>query len=151
MFEGEETAKKIIVEFFDYNCSYCKKAHKDLQRIIKNFSDVKVIYKNLPILSKQSKRLAKLSLLIAKDSNEKFKKFHNFLLEKKGLINNNDVDKFLVKLGFSLKKINENLDNKYINSQIEKDFQLAKELSLSELQHLLLKIILFLGIVVMTS
>ena len=109
-----------------------KKTHKDLQRIIKNFSDVKVIYKNLPILSKnQSKRLAKLSLLIAKDSNEKFKKFHNFLLEKKGLINNNDVDKFLVKLGFSLKKINENLDNKYINSQIEKDFQLAKELSLS--------------------
>ena len=59
------------------------------------------------------------------------KNFITFLLEKKGLINNNDVDKFLVKLGFSLKKINENLDNKYINSQIEKDFQLAKELSLS--------------------
>ena len=66
MFSGNANGKEIIVEFFDYNCSYCKKAHQDLIRISKNFPQVKIIYKNLPILSDQSKKLAEISLIIAK-------------------------------------------------------------------------------------
>ena len=70
MFSGDKNAKHTIVEFFDYNCSYCKKAHNDLKKVLNNVPNVKVVYKNFPILSEQSMKLAKIALLISMKSNK---------------------------------------------------------------------------------
>ena len=93
MYSGNLESKNVIIEFFDYNCSYCKKAHQDILKIEKNKkNNVKIIYKNFPILSKSSKKLAEIALLIAKDSNEKFNKFHNLIMSKKGLVKNDQLN-----------------------------------------------------------
>ena len=83
MFSGDKNAKHTIVEFFDYNCSYCKKAHNDLKKVLNNVPNVKVVYKNFPILSEQSMKLAKIALLISMKSNEKFNIFHDAVMKKK--------------------------------------------------------------------
>ena len=62
LYDGNINSKKIIVKFFDYNCSYCKKAHTDIQKLLEK-EDVKVVYKNFPILSENSVFLAKLGIL----------------------------------------------------------------------------------------
>jgi protein-disulfide isomerase len=130
MFSGNANGKEIIVEFFDYNCSYCKKAHQDLIRISKNFPQVKIIYKNLPILSDQSKKLAEISLIIAKKNNKNFVKFHNFLLGKQGRIDDADVVNFLTKLGIDFKEIEQEFGGDYVSSEINKDLKLAQQLAL---------------------
>ena len=53
MFSGNVKSENIIVEFFDYNCSYCKKAHQDILKIKQNKNNIKIIYKNFPILKIQ--------------------------------------------------------------------------------------------------
>ena len=80
-------AENIIVEFFDYNCGYCKRAHKEIMDLLDQKRDIKVIYKNLPILSKQSTYLAKLSLALGKKNNSLFLEFHDYIfnLKKIGL------------------------------------------------------------------
>ena len=95
MYSGNLESKNVIIEFFDYNCSYCKKAHQDILKIEQNKKNVKVIYKNFPILSENSKKLAEIALFIAKDNNEKFIKFHNLIMSKKGLINKNQLKDIL--------------------------------------------------------
>ena len=130
MFSGNANGKEIIIEFFDYNCSYCKKAHQDLIRISKNFPQVKIIYKNLPILSDQSKKLAEISLIIAKKNNKNFVKFHNFLLGKQGRIDDADVVNFLTKLGIDFKEIEQEFGGDYVSSEINKDLKLAQQLAL---------------------
>jgi|TARA_B100000287_G_scaffold406374_1_gene430777 protein-disulfide isomerase len=130
MFSGNANGKEIIIEFFDYNCSYCKKAHQDLIRISKNFPQVKIIYKNLPILSDQSKKLAEISLIIAKKNNKNFVKFHNFLLGKQGRIDDADVVNFLTKLGIDYKEIEQEFGGDYVSSEINKDLKLAQQLAL---------------------
>ena len=95
MYSGNLESKNVIIEFFDYNCSYCKKAHQDILKIEKNKKNVKVIYKNFPILSENSKKLAEIALFIAKDNNEKFIKFHNLIMSKKGLLNKNQLKDIL--------------------------------------------------------
>ena len=130
MFSGNANGKEIIVEFFDYNCSYCKKAHQDLIRISKNFPQVKIIYKNLPILSDQSKKLAEISLIIAKKNNKNFVKFHNFLLGKQGRIDDADVVNFLTKLGIDFKEIEREFGGDYVSTEIKKDLKLAQQLAL---------------------
>ena len=127
---GMQMENKMIVEFFDYNCSYCRKAHEDLIRISKNFPQVKIIYKNFPILSDQSKKLAEISLIIAKNDNKNFVKFHDFLLAKKGRIDDADVMNFLKKLGIDFKEIEKELGGDYVSTEIKKDLKLAQKLSL---------------------
>ena len=105
MYSGNLESKNVIIEFFDYNCSYCKKAHQDILKIEQNKKNVKVIYKNFPILSESSKKLAEIALFIAKDNNEKFIKFHNLIMSKKGLINKSQLKDILDDLGYDQSKL----------------------------------------------
>ena len=130
MYSGNLESKNVIIEFFDYNCSYCKKAHQDILKIEKNKKNVKVIYKNFPILSENSKKLAEIALFIAKDNNEKFIKFHNLIMSKKGLLNKNQLKDILDDLGYDQGKLKKNLNSEYIKSQLLKDRELAEKLSL---------------------
>ena len=47
---GNPNGKETLVEFFDYSCHYCKQIHPDLQTLLKDDHDLKVIYKDFPIL-----------------------------------------------------------------------------------------------------
>ncbi len=130
MYSGNLDSKNVIIEFFDYNCSYCKKAHQDILKIEQNKKDIKVIYKNFPILSESSKKLAEIALFIAKDDNEKFIKFHNLIMSRKGLINKNQLKDILDDLGYNQSKLKDNLNSEYIKNQLLKDRELAEKLSL---------------------
>ena len=130
MYSGNLESKNVIIEFFDYNCSYCKKAHQDILKIEQNKKNVKVIYKNFPILSESSKKLAEIALFIAKDNNEKFIKFHNLIMGRKGLINKNQLKDILDDLGYDQGKLKNNLNSEYIKNQLFKDRELAEKLSL---------------------
>ena len=130
MYSGSLESKNVIIEFFDYNCSYCKKAHQDILKIEQNQKNVKVIYKNFPILSESSKKLAEIALLIAKESNEKFNKFHNLIMNKRGLVNKDQLKDILVGLGIDQDKLESNLNSEYIKNQLLKDRELAEKLAL---------------------
>ena len=130
MYSGNLESKNVIIEFFDYNCSYCKKAHQDILKIEKNKKNVKVIYKNFPILSENSKKLAEIALFIAKDNNEKFIKFHNLIMSRKGLVDKNQLKNILDDLGYDQGTLKNNLNSEYIKSQLLKDRELAEKLSL---------------------
>ena len=129
MYSGNVKSENIIVEFFDYNCSYCKKSHQDILKI-KQKNDVKVIYKNFPILSENSKRLAEIALVIAKDSNELFNKFHNLIMSKKGSVSKDYLKGVLDDLGYDLEKIKNSLNSEYVKNQLYTDGELAQKLSL---------------------
>ena len=45
MYAGNKNSQKVIIKFFDVNCSYCKKAYPDMEKIVRK-ADIKVIYKN---------------------------------------------------------------------------------------------------------
>ena len=130
MYSGNLKGENVIVEFFDYNCSYCKRAHQDILKIKQSKKNVKIIYKNFPILSEDSKKLAEISLLIAKDSNKKFNKFHNVIMGKRGPINKNQLKKILDDLGYDQEILKNNLNSQYIKNQLFNDRELAEKLSL---------------------
>jgi protein-disulfide isomerase len=130
MYSGNVKSENIIVEFFDYNCSYCKKAHQDILKIKQNKKNVKIIYKNFPILSENSKKLSEIALVIAKNSNEMFNKFHNILMSKKGPVSMEYLKNVLDDLGYDQEKIQNSLNSKYVKNQLYSDRELAEKLSL---------------------
>ena len=120
----------VLIEFFDYNCTYCKKAHIDIKELLKNYPELKVIYKNFPILSDQSVKLSKISLLLAKKDRSLFNSFHNLVIEHKGMVDDEKINKFLTEIGISPKEVANELEKKYLEDEIRKDVELAKALNL---------------------
>ena len=130
LFEGNKLSNKTIVEFFDYNCSYCKKAHLDLKKIISDDKNIKVIYKNYPILSENSLKLAKYALIISEIDKKKFVKFHNLILTNKGMINDEVLNSILSKLDIDKNYLEKKIDDEEINQKLKNDIDLARNLGL---------------------
>ena len=130
LFEGNKLSNKIIVEFFDYNCSYCKRAHLDLKKIISDDKNIKVIYKNYPILSENSLKLAKYALIISEIDKKKFVKFHNLILTNKGMINDEVLSSILAKLEIDRNYLEKKIDDEEINQKLQNDIGLARNLGL---------------------
>lgn len=59
---GNPNGDLTIVDFFDYNCPYCKKAAKSLEKIVKADGNIRLVYKDWPILEETSIVGARLAL-----------------------------------------------------------------------------------------
>ena len=81
-----KNAKYIITEFFDYRCGYCVKAHKELMKLKEKNNNIKIVLKNLPVLTNDSYRLAKISLAVALKEPKKFEQFHTHIFNHTKLL-----------------------------------------------------------------
>lgn len=63
--EGAAKGDVVVVEFFDYACGYCRASLPDIAKLLANDAKVKMVYRELPILSPLSGDAAKVSLLAA--------------------------------------------------------------------------------------
>lgn len=74
---GNPDGDVTIVEYFDYNCGYCRASLPNVARLIASDPKVKVVYRELPILAETSADAARLSLAAADQG--KFTAFHDAL------------------------------------------------------------------------
>lgn len=71
---GAEDGDVVLVEFFDYACGYCRQSVPDIDRLLAEDKKLKVVFRELPILSAESEAAAKVSLVAAKQGD--FMAFH---------------------------------------------------------------------------
>lgn len=84
---GNPKGDVTLVEFFDYNCGYCKKAVPDMQKLLENDKNIRVVLRDLPILSAGSIEAAKVALAVKNQlTPEKFWDFHVKLMLTRGAI-----------------------------------------------------------------
>lgn len=126
---GDHSADFKLVMFYDYNCSYCKKAHEYNKEILKLQPEIKLILRPMPILGKTSTYAAKVALAVHTISEEKFSLIHEGLMKMqplsqediKNLLKENEIDYSIV----------ENEINSYaIKELINKNLELAKNLGI---------------------
>lgn len=77
---GNPEGKTTIVEFFDYNCGYCKRAVSDMDAIIESNPDVRFVLKEFPILGQDSVDAHKVSYALKLIAPEKYGDFHRALM-----------------------------------------------------------------------
>jgi len=77
--KGSAKPDVTLVEFFDYACPYCKASNPFVDRLLKEDKDLRVVYRELPILGPDSVTAARLSLEASKQG--RFAQFHDALWE----------------------------------------------------------------------
>ena len=115
-----------IVEFFDYNCGYCKKVQSSVEELIKQDKKVRVIFKELPILGPSSVDLAKVSIAVNIVSAESYLGFHNAIM-KGSARTKEDALEIARGLGIDTKKVEKALESK--KSEIEAQIKTNQELA----------------------
>lgn len=70
-----------LVEFFDYSCGYCKKAHATIEELIKEDKKIRIVYKEFPILGEPSMEMSRVAIAVNMVSPQSFKKFHDALMK----------------------------------------------------------------------
>lgn len=81
--EGAETPRVTLVTFMDYACGYCRASLPDIERLVKDNPDLRIVYHELPVITQASVGAAKVSLLAAQDG--KYMAFHKAMYAMGGV------------------------------------------------------------------
>jgi protein-disulfide isomerase len=129
---GNQDGKVTLVEFFDYNCGYCKKMLPDIGRLIKDEPDLRVILRDYPILSDSSVDAAEVAAAVRNQfKGEKFWEFHQRLLGSRGPVGKEEALAVAQQLGADMDKINKDIDAPTVKEGLDESDRLGRDLALN--------------------
>jgi protein-disulfide isomerase len=133
---GNPKGDVTVVEFFDYNCGYCKKAFPDLASVIQKDQNVKVVLKEFPILSKGSEEAAKVAL--AAKMQGKYWEMHRVMLEQPGQANEASALKAAEKVaGLDIARLKKDMASAEVKKEIDDTRKLAQKMGIQGTPHFL--------------
>jgi protein-disulfide isomerase len=129
---GNPNGKITLVEFFDYNCGYCKRALSDLARLMKDNPDLRVVLRDFPILSPGSAEAARVANAVRLQfQGEKFWQFHQKLLSSRGPVGKADALAAAKDLGADMDRLAKDAAAPGVTAGIEESDKLAKSLQVT--------------------
>ncbi len=123
---GNPKGDVTIVEFFDYNCGYCRRAMPDLVKLIENDDKVRVVFKEFPILRRESEGAARVVLAAIKQG--KYFDLHRAMFETKGIASEESALKVAAELGLDVDKLKQDMKAPEIDKAIRNVRELANKL-----------------------
>ncbi len=125
---GNPKGDVTVVEFFDYNCGYCKMARDGIAKLLDEDKNVRVVFKELPIFGESSVEIAKIALAGAKQG--KYVEFHMALMSAKERMTREAALKIAGTIGLDVKKLEKDSKDEKIAKILETNQQLAKDVSI---------------------
>ncbi len=126
---GPNTAQVSIVEFFDYQCGHCKDMSKTIDSLVSKNTNLRVVFKELPIFGNSSEYAAKAAIASVKQG--KFYPFHQALMETKGPLNNETVLKIAKSVGIDTDLLAKQMEAPEVKGELKQNFKLAQDLQLA--------------------
>ena len=120
-----------MVEFFDYNCGYCKRAMADMDAMVAADKDLRFVLKEFPILGEDSQKAHVVSQAFQRLMPEKYGEFHRELLSSKGRADETKAIDLAVKLGADEKALREKMQDPAVMDAFKSSYELANKLSIT--------------------
>lgn len=113
---GPANAKITVIEFFDYKCGFCHAAQGWVSNLMQTRKDVRVIFKELPILSENSTSAAKAA--IAAHNQGKYLQMHNALMTAQGDLSPEQIFQIAASVGLNVEKLKADMDKPQVEATI---------------------------------
>ena len=126
---GAKDADITVVEFFDYNCGYCKQGYEAVQQSLDNDKKIRFVFVDMPILS-DSSRLASRYALAAQKQNKYFE-LHREMMKYKGPKTDESILNLAKTAGLDIEKLKKDLNSPDVDATIAKNLELANKLAIS--------------------
>lgn len=127
---GNPQGSTTIVEFFDYNCGFCKRAHDDMTRMVESDPDLRFVLKEFPILGPDSQKAHIVSMAFRTLAPEKYADFHSALLMGSRATEATAIAAAL-ELGIDEEALREEMKNPAILEAFSETYALASQLEIT--------------------
>lgn len=129
-FIGPEDAAVTVVEFFDYRCGFCKRSLDYVSALPEvHGGQVRVVFKELPILSPQSRSAALAALAAGRQG--KYFEMHAALMESTSQFSDSDIDSIAESVGVDVATMRADMKSTDVQQELASTQQLASELGIT--------------------
>jgi protein-disulfide isomerase len=128
---GNPNGDVTLIEFFDYNCGYCRRAQADMQQLIADDPNLKVVLKEFPVLGDGSIEASQVSVAVSLLAPDKATEFHDALLAQSGQVNGDVALAVAESLGLDRDELEAKMDSPEVKDTITESYVLAQALSLT--------------------
>lgn len=130
---GNKSGDVTLVEFFDYNCGYCKQALADLNTLMKDDGKLRVVLKEFPVLGPGSIEAAQVGVAMRMQdpSGEKYLAFHQKMLGARGQADKARAMAAAQEAGADMARLEADLKSDEIKASLEESFKLAESLGIN--------------------
>jgi protein-disulfide isomerase len=122
-----------MVEFFDYNCGFCKRALPDMVELLKDDTKLKVVLKEFPVLGPGSVEAARVAVAVRMQdkTGKKYLDFHQKLLGGRGQADKARALAVAKEVGMDMTRLDKDLASDEVKVSIEESLKLAETLGLN--------------------
>ena len=130
---GNPQGNVTMVEFFDYNCGFCKRAMTDMLDLIKTDNNLKFVLKEFPVLGEGSVEAARVAVAARmQDANgKKYIEFHQKLLGSRGGADKMRALAVAKEVGFDMPRLERDMGSDEVKKTIEENMKLAEALGVN--------------------
>jgi len=128
---GNPDGDVTLVEFFDYNCGYCKRAHADMTRLLDEDKGLRLVLKEFPVLGQSSEEAAQVAVVVHEMAPDKYRAFHDELLLTRGEVNGARALAVAADLGLDPDAIKARLKEPEVVATISESYMLAQSLGIN--------------------
>jgi protein-disulfide isomerase len=130
---GNRDGDVTFVEFFDYNCGYCKRAMADMLDLMKTDPKLKVVLKEFPVLSPGSVEAAQVAVAVRMQDpgGKKYLDFHQRLLGGRGPADKARALAAARDAGLDMTRLEKDLPSPEVKATIDENFKLAEAMGMN--------------------
>ena len=130
---GNPQGSVTMVEFFDYNCGYCKRAMSDMLTLIKTDGNLKFVLKEFPVLGEGSVEAARVAVAARMQdaTGKKYVEFHQKLLGGRGGADKARALAVAREVGLDMSRLERDMGSDEVKQTIEENMKLAEALGVS--------------------
>jgi protein-disulfide isomerase len=129
---GNATGDVTLIEFFDYNCGFCKRSHADVQKLLGEDKSLRIISRDFPVLGPGSVEAATVAVaLMEQFKSDRMWQFHSRLLSARGQANQKMALDAARELGADMAKLQRDMAKPEVRQAIEENVQVADALGLT--------------------
>lgn len=118
-----------VVEFFDYNCGYCRRVFPNVKALMEEDTNIRVVMREWPILGEESVFAARASLASRKQG--KYEEFHNALMGANGRASQAVVLSIADDLGMDIDQLRADMESPEVDAHINTSRQLTQALGVN--------------------
>jgi protein-disulfide isomerase len=130
---GNPHGNVTMVEFFDYNCGYCKRALSDMLDLLKTDPNLKFVLKEFPVLGEGSVEAARVAVAARMQdaTGKKYVEFHQKLLGGRGAADKARALAVAKEVGFDMARIEKDMGSDEVKKTIDENMKLADALGVN--------------------
>ncbi|MBT3989012.1 MAG: DsbA family protein [Rhodospirillaceae bacterium] len=128
---GNPKGDVTIVEFFDYNCGYCKRVHPTIEKLIAEDKNIRFVYKEFPILSPQSELAARAALAAWRQDKSVYVPLHRDFINLKGGFSEGRILRLAKKYELDTAQLKKDMNSESMGKIIAGNRALAQQLGIT--------------------